>query len=99
MVGGTALTFHELGWLPSTPLPFATPDWLGSWFEIYGTYETIACQHRRRDRRVGSYVLAEQMKVRRPAKRGAPVARAPSGRRSPSASRPISSAPWSTRRC
>ena len=75
MTGGTALTFQDLGWLPSTPLPFAMPGWLGSWFEIYGTYETIACQIAAAILVVGSYVLAEQMKVRRPAKQGAPVAR------------------------
>ena len=75
MTGGTALTFQDLGWLPATPLPFAMPGWLGSWFEIYGTYETIACQIAAAMLVVGSYVLAEQMKVRRPAKQGAPVAR------------------------
>ncbi len=77
MTGGTALTFQDLGWLPATPLPFAMPGWLGSWFEIYGTYETIACQIAAAMLVVGSYVLAEQMKVRRPAKQGAPVARRP----------------------
>ncbi len=75
MTGGTALTFQDLGWLPSTPLPFAMPGWLGAWFEIYGTYETIACQLAAAILVVGSYVLAEQMKVRRPAKQGAPVGR------------------------
>jgi high-affinity iron transporter len=77
MTGGTALTFQDLGWLPSTPLPFEMPGWLGSWFEIYGTYETIACQIGAAMLVVGSYVLAEQMKVRRPARQGAPVARRP----------------------
>jgi high-affinity iron transporter len=77
MTGGTALTFQDLGWLPSTPLPFAVPGWLGSWFEIYGTYETIACQLAAAILVVGSYVLAEQLKVRRPARRGVAVARRP----------------------
>jgi high-affinity iron transporter len=77
MTGGTALTFQDLGWLPTTPLPFAVPGWLGSWFEIYGTYETIACQLAAAILVVGSYVLAEQLKVRRPARRGATAARRP----------------------
>jgi len=77
MTGGTALTFQDLGWLPSTPLPFAVPGWLGAWFEIYGTYETIACQLGAAILVVGSYVLAEHLKVRRPARRGAAVARRP----------------------
>ena len=77
MTGGTALTFQDLGWLPSTPLPFAMPGWLGAWFEVYGTYETIACQLAAAILVVGSYVLAEHLKVRRPARRGAAVARRP----------------------
>ena len=77
MTGGTALTFQDLGWLPSTPLPFAMPGWLGSWFEIYGTYETIACQLAAAILVVGSYVLAEHLKVRRPARAGSSVARRP----------------------
>ena len=77
MTGGTALTFQDLGWLPSTPLPFTVPGWLGSWFEIYGTYETIACQLAAAILVVGSYVLAEHLKVRRPARAGASVARRP----------------------
>ena len=77
MTGGTALTFQDLGWLPSTPLPFEMPGWLGSWFEIYGTYETIACQLAAAILVVGSYVLAEHLKVRRPARAGAKVARRP----------------------
>ena len=78
MTGGTALTFQDLGWLPSTPLPFAMPGWLGAWFEVYGTYETIACQLAAAILVVGSYVLAEHLKVRRPARRGA-AGGAPSG--------------------
>ena len=77
MTGGTALTFQDLGWLPATPLPFAMPGWLGAWFEIYGTYETIACQLAAATLVVGSSVLAEQLKVRRPARRGAAAARRP----------------------
>jgi high-affinity iron transporter len=70
MTGGTALTFQDLGWLPSHPLPFSLPAWLGSWFEIYPTYETIACQVLAAAFVVGSYLLAEHVKVRRPRRRG-----------------------------
>lgn len=75
MTGGTALTFQELGWIPSHPLPFAVPGWLGSWFEVYGTYETIAAQFLAAAFVVGSYFLAEHVKVRRPVKRGEQPAR------------------------
>jgi high-affinity iron transporter len=75
MTGGTALTFQDLGWLPSHPLPFEVPGWLGSWFEIYGTYETIGAQILAAAFVVGSYFLAEHMKVKRPLKRGEQPAR------------------------
>jgi high-affinity iron transporter len=65
MTGGTALTFQELGWLPRTELPFAVPGWLGSWFEIYGTYQTIACQIGAAVLVVGSYVAAERLRSAR----------------------------------
>ncbi len=70
MIGGTALTFQELGWLPSHDLPFTVPGWLGSWFEVYGTYETIGIQVLAGAFVIGSYHLAEYLKVTRPARRG-----------------------------
>jgi high-affinity iron transporter len=74
MTGGTALTFQDLGWLPSHPLPFAVPGWMGSWFEVYGTWETIGAQLLAAVFVIGSYFLAQHLKVRRPAKRGERVA-------------------------
>src|SRR4051795_12830543 len=44
MIGGTALTFMDLGWLPSHPTPFTVPEWMGSWFEVYSYWETIGVQ-------------------------------------------------------
>ena len=77
MIGGTALTFSELGWISQTPLPFDVPGWLGSWFEVYGYYETIGAQLLAAAFVIGSYYLAEHLKVRRPLKRAAaPAVRA-----------------------
>src|SRR3954467_10939192 len=70
MIGGTAATFQDLGWLPQHPLPFAVPEWLGAWFEIYPTYETIGIQIIAALFVVGSYVLAKHMLVGRPGRRG-----------------------------
>jgi high-affinity iron transporter len=75
MIGGTALSFQTLGWLPTHPLPFETPVWLGSWFEIYPTYETIGAQILAAALVVGSYYLARYLRVTRPRQSGAPVAR------------------------
>jgi high-affinity iron transporter len=70
MIGGTAATFQDLGWLPSHSLGVAIPDWAGRWFEVYPTVETIAAQVLAVVFVVGSYFLAEHLKVRRPRKRG-----------------------------
>src|SRR3954451_15180263 len=73
MIGGTALSFVELGWLPNSPTPFSVPEWLGSWFEIYPIWETLAAQVLAASFVVGSYSAAEYVKVKRPRKRGEPV--------------------------
>jgi high-affinity iron transporter len=70
MIGGTALSFADLGWIPKHPTPFAVPEWMGTWFEIYPYWETIAAQVLAGVLVVGSYVLAEHVKVRRPRRRG-----------------------------
>jgi len=70
MTGGTALAFQDLGWIPHHDTPFAVPGWLGSWFEIYGTWETIGAQVIAGAFVVGSYFLAQHVKVKRPAERG-----------------------------
>jgi high-affinity iron transporter len=70
MIGGTALSFMDLGWIPSHPTPFSVPEWMGSWFEIYPYWETIGAQALAGGLVVGSYLLAEHVKVRRRVKRG-----------------------------
>jgi high-affinity iron transporter len=70
MTGGTALSFQDLGWLPNHPTPFTLPQWMGAWFEMYSSWETLACQLFAALFVVGSYLLAEQVKVRRPVRRG-----------------------------
>jgi high-affinity iron transporter len=70
MIGGTALSFMDLGWIPSHPTPFSVPDWMGTWFEIYPYWETIGAQIIAGLLVVGSYVLAEHVKVHRRVRRG-----------------------------
>src|SRR4029077_3521836 len=69
MIGGTALSFQDLGWLPRHETPFTVPEWMGAWFEMYSTWETLAAQFLAAVFVVGSYLLAEHVKVRRPARR------------------------------
>lgn len=71
MIGGTAATFQDLGWLPKHDLGAGViPQWLGAWFEIYPTWETIGAQVLAATFVIGSYFLAEYLKVKRPASRG-----------------------------
>jgi high-affinity iron transporter len=44
MVGGSALSFQDVGWLPSTPLHLGIPGWMGAWFELYDNLETLLAQ-------------------------------------------------------
>jgi len=77
MIGGTALSFQDLGWLPRHPTPFHVPAWMGSWFEMYSTWETLGAQLLAGLFVVGSYFVAKEMKVKRPQRRGEqPAARA-----------------------
>ena len=73
MIGGTALSFVDLGWLPSHPTPFTVPEWMGAWFEMYSIWETLIVQVLAAIFVVGSYYAAEYVKVKRPRKRGQPV--------------------------
>ncbi len=70
MIGGTALSFADLGWIPKHPTPFSVPEWMGSWFEIYPYWETIGAQVLAAGLVVGSYYAAKHVKVRRPIARG-----------------------------
>jgi high-affinity iron transporter len=70
MIGGTALSFADLGWIPKHETPFTVPEWMGSWFEMYSYWETLGAQVLAAALVVGSYFLAERVKVRRPVQRG-----------------------------
>jgi high-affinity iron transporter len=74
MIGGTALTFQDLGWLPQHPTPFTVPEWMGAWFEMYSYWETLGAQVLAAAFVVGSYYAAEYVKVKRPSRQGVAVA-------------------------
>jgi high-affinity iron transporter len=75
MIGGTALSFQDLGWLPRHATPFTVPEWMGSWFEMYSTWETLGAQVLAALFVIGSYYAAERMKVKAPLARGEQPAR------------------------
>jgi high-affinity iron transporter len=86
MIGGTALSFQDLGWLPRHETPFTLPEWMGSWFEMYSTWETLGVQLLAGLFVIGSYWLAKELRVNRPQRRGVePAVRA----EAPPAARPV----------
>jgi high-affinity iron transporter len=70
MVGGSARTLQDVGWLSRTPLGVSFPDWWARWFELVPTWETIGAQALAALLVVGSYFVAEHLKVRVPRRRG-----------------------------
>jgi high-affinity iron transporter len=71
MVGQTARTMQGTGWIPITPIDVDPPYWLGLWFGVYPTWETIGAQLAAMAFVIGSYFLAQEVRVRRPRRRSA----------------------------
>jgi high-affinity iron transporter len=44
MVGEEAQEMQLAGWLPTTPVGVAIPNWLGVWFSLFPTRETLVAQ-------------------------------------------------------
>ncbi len=75
MVGEGVQEMQLAGWLPTTPVGLAIPGWMGTWFALFPTVETLAGQVLAAGFVIGSYFLAEHLKVRRPQRRGEAPAR------------------------
>ena len=78
MVGESAQELQLAGWIPTTQLGFTLPGWLGTWLAIFPTVETLAAQFLAAAAAIGSYLVAEHVRVRRAAKHGLPPASGPS---------------------
>jgi high-affinity iron transporter len=77
MVGESAQELQLAGWLPTTQLGFTLPGWMGTWLALFPTVETIAAQAIAVIAVVGSYLAAEHIRVRRPARQGRATAQRP----------------------
>ncbi len=66
MVGQTARTLQGTGWLSIHPAPVDMPYWAGLWFGLFPTWETLMAQVGALVFVVGSYFLAQEVKVKRP---------------------------------
>jgi high-affinity iron transporter len=71
MVGQTARTVQGTGWLSITPIEWDAPAWLGLWFGVFPTVETLGAQVAAAAFVLGSYFLAQELKVKRPRRRAA----------------------------
>ena len=92
MVGQTARTMQGTGWLAITPVGGEFPYWSGLWFGVYPTWETLGAQVAAAVFVIGSYLLAQQVRVKRPQRR---ARRARPPRRPVKNSRPrCPSTPW-----
>jgi high-affinity iron transporter len=61
MVGEQAQEMQLAGWIPTTPLPWLAkliPDWMGLWFSVFPSAETLIAQLIAAVAVVGSYFLA-----------------------------------------
>jgi high-affinity iron transporter len=77
MVGESVQELQQAGWIGTTPINVAIPGWMGLWFSIFPNVQTIVAQVVAAVVVLGSYFLAEELKVRRPRRRGSrPAVRA-----------------------
>ncbi len=72
MVGEQGQEMQLAHWIPTTPIPQLQwiPSWMGLWFSIYPTVETLAFQALAAIAVIGSYFLARYQKVLLPKRRG-----------------------------
>jgi high-affinity iron transporter len=63
MVGEQAQEMQLVHWLPTTPIPWLAsviPGWMGLWFSVFPTVETLAAQGIAGGAVVGSYLMAQR---------------------------------------
>lgn len=74
MVGESVQEFQQAGWLGTTPIGFSFPGWMGLWLAVFPNVQTIVAQAVAALLVVGSYFLAEELRVRRPRRTGGAAA-------------------------
>jgi high-affinity iron transporter len=70
MVGESVQELQLAGWVPTTEIGVNIPGWAGLWFAIFPTVEGLVAQVLAAAAVLGSYYVAEHLKVRRPKRRG-----------------------------
>lgn len=70
MVGEQAQEMQLAHWIPTTHLNWPLPDWMGLWFSVIPTVETLVAQLLAAVLVIGSYFLARYRTVWLPRRRG-----------------------------
>lgn len=68
MTGETVQEMQQAGWIPTTNLSWNIPAWMGLWFSVVPTVQTLVAQILAVVFTIGSYVASEYVKVRKPRK-------------------------------
>lgn len=71
LVGNTVRSLQGIGWVPVTPIDFEPPLWAGTWLGIFPSWQSIGAQFFAVGLVVGSYFLAEEIRVKRPQRKAA----------------------------
>jgi high-affinity iron transporter len=70
MVGEEVNEMQLAGWIGTTSIGIHFPGWLGTWFSLFPNVETITAQFIALVLVIGSYLIAEHVRVRRPRRAG-----------------------------
>ena len=66
MVGESVQELQQASWIGTTALDWPIPDWMGLWFSIFPSVESIAAQVVAAVLVIGSYVAAQNLRFPRP---------------------------------
>ncbi|HEX7084331.1 MAG TPA: FTR1 family protein [Gaiellaceae bacterium] len=69
MVGESVQELQLAGWLPTHSIGVSFPGWVGLWFAAFPTVEGLVAQAIAAGLVIGSYFVAEELRVRRPRRR------------------------------
>jgi high-affinity iron transporter len=66
MVGEEAQEMQQAGWISTTNIHLAMPAWIGVWFSVFPTVQTLAAQAVAAVLVIGSYFAAQYVRITRP---------------------------------
>ena len=78
MVGESVQEMQQAHWMTTTAVNLPIPAWMGLWFALFPTVESLTAQMLAAILVIGSYCLAQYVRVWRPRQLGLPAAQRPS---------------------